>query len=486
VFARFGVDFDRENALARGSAAVEGLVGDLRGLGSAVAGAALVAGIRNFAAETSELGAQTARTARALGLAPQEFQAWRAGAVAAGATAEQFQASMGSLQRQIYAAATGSQDAAANFRRLGVRVRGEGRTIRSTTDILADLADGIAAQQDPTRRAALAMRIFGESGARLLPLLERGSAGVGELEERFRELGGGMSDEALQASEELQAAYSDLDLVLLGFRSRIAVYVLPVVRGFTEITTESGAALSAMADRGRIAEVALGALALTATAAAARTLVAWTATAAPFVGLALVVGAALLVVEDLVVAFEGGDSAIAHLADTVEAWATSAPAELEPVIAAWRTFQSLVMGVFQTVHDLTGLGPDLSGGDGDLALDPTDRSARGRVTDALVRERRAALGDAQTSLAPDGLERYLAERDASRLFESGDSARVGDLLARFGNQRGIGGPPQVTEVRIDRIDANGLQASEVQGVVRDAVRTALDRRDAEAEDTLAQ
>ncbi|MFP3938352.1 MAG: hypothetical protein ACLFVW_08415 [Phycisphaerae bacterium] len=51
------------------------------------------------------------------------------------------------------------------------------------------LAERISRVADPTRKAALAMMLFGRSGTNLLPMFERGAACIQQLREEARQLG---------------------------------------------------------------------------------------------------------------------------------------------------------------------------------------------------------------------------------------------------------------------------------------------------------
>ena len=63
------------------------------------------------------------------------------------------------------------------------------------------LAERISRIEDPTRKAALAMTIFGRSGTQLLPMFASGARGIEVLQEQARRLGLTMSAEDAQAAE---------------------------------------------------------------------------------------------------------------------------------------------------------------------------------------------------------------------------------------------------------------------------------------------
>ncbi len=71
-------------------------------------------------------------------------------------------------------------------------------------------ADKIAAIQDPAERTAMAMKVFGKSGADLLPLLMEGGKGIDALQAKAEALGLGMSNADASAAEALGDSIDEL------------------------------------------------------------------------------------------------------------------------------------------------------------------------------------------------------------------------------------------------------------------------------------
>lgn len=69
-------------------------------------------------------------------------------------------------------------------------------------------ADKIAAIEDPGRRAALAMQVFGRAGQELIPMLSSGSAGIQSLREEARELGLSVSKEQAKSAADFTDAWN--------------------------------------------------------------------------------------------------------------------------------------------------------------------------------------------------------------------------------------------------------------------------------------
>src|SRR5690606_2465577 len=107
------------------------------------------------------------------------------------------------LNRNIDEAASGEKTLAEAFDRLGVPVKNAEGATRSMDEVLGDVADAMKGIRDPAQRTALAMDIFGKSGARLIPMLEQGSEGISKMRAEVGELGATIDSEFATAAQEM-------------------------------------------------------------------------------------------------------------------------------------------------------------------------------------------------------------------------------------------------------------------------------------------
>lgn len=140
---------------------VAGVLGVGLGIGAAVSG---------FMALADAVG-NLGEAADQVGVSIEGLQAWTAIGAEFNVTAEGMSASLGKLTRTIGEAAAGNEEAAAGFVRLGVSIRDGAGDIRSTEEVLTDVARGIAELPSAAEQAAAAVELFGRAGQRLLPLL---------------------------------------------------------------------------------------------------------------------------------------------------------------------------------------------------------------------------------------------------------------------------------------------------------------------------
>lgn len=467
--------------LQAGNAQVTGLTERLQTLGNVIAGAAIVHGIRNFVGGIAAVGDELDKQSQALGLSTDALQSWRAAAGHAGVSAQQLTPAIQAIRRNAGAAAVGGAGMARDFRLLGVTLRDSTGELRGTDALMTDVAEGLSRIESPTERAAIAMRLMGESGARLLPLMANGAAGIHEAAAAFEALGGGMSEEAIAASAEYTDRMQDVDDALTGVKSRIGLFLLPAISRLAEGMSRATAAISAVSSRGRLLEVTFGVVAIAAAAASASTILAWVAAAAPFVVLGVLIGGLILVVEDLVVGFEGGSSALADLGNDMDAWASRQTGTMQHVAEIWTTWRDIIRDVANEIARLAGMGDDwlnLAGAEAPAQqANAMDEVRRIRAERAAAAERRASGAvDFQTPAAP--LE--VAALGGARV---GGADRVLGALGG-GNPFQYGAGAQVTQTVSVAVDARGGDPAMVRREVERGVRSALSRQADDIDETL--
>lgn len=190
--ARLGLEVDGE-AYAIG----EKLLGALRGgmVAAAAAAGALGLGVIAAAAKTAQYADQVEKAAQRTGIGVESLQALQY-------AAERADVSAGELEGALkFAAKRGVADLEGELRRA---------------------ADEFAAMPDGAGKAARAVELFGRGGMALIPMLNKGSAGLDEMMQKARDMGLVMDEEAIASGAELKDTIEDLQGFLVGFTRTIA------------------------------------------------------------------------------------------------------------------------------------------------------------------------------------------------------------------------------------------------------------------------
>jgi hypothetical protein len=90
-------------------------------------------------------------------------------------------------------------------------------------------ASAISKIDNPTERAAVAMELFGRSGAKMLPLLSQGEEGIAKLRAEIDELGGGITNDFAAASESMNDNLARMNFAIMSLKVRAGNMLLPVI-----------------------------------------------------------------------------------------------------------------------------------------------------------------------------------------------------------------------------------------------------------------
>lgn len=194
---------------------------------SLVAGGAILGGLGAIAQKTATYGDELAKASGRTGVAVESLGRLR---YAAERSDVQFGSLVGALQkmsRSADEAAQGTAQQAEAFARLGVSVTDSTGQLKDSELLFTELAGAISGIPNETERTALAMAVFGRSGAQLLPLLNEGSAGIQALGDRAQQLGFVMSGPAAANAELFNDMLDDAKDSLFGVALQIGPVLLP-------------------------------------------------------------------------------------------------------------------------------------------------------------------------------------------------------------------------------------------------------------------
>lgn len=178
---------------------------------SAVAGSVLTA-LTGTTALFSEMGDAMAKASARTGITAESLSELAYAAELSGSDLSTLENSIRRMQKNLAEAANGSSSAAETLTQLGLSIADlQGKSPDAQFKLIADRLSQI---QSPALRAALAMKIFGKTGAQLLPLIQDGAAGIEALQKEARDLGLTMSSEDAKAAEALNDAMDRLWKVL--------------------------------------------------------------------------------------------------------------------------------------------------------------------------------------------------------------------------------------------------------------------------------
>lgn len=207
-------------------------------LGFAAAAAAATAA--GYAVASQVKGAidtadQLNKLSQSTGRSTEELSKLNYAASVSDVSAETLSGSLGALSKAMGTAVSdGASEAANAFTAMGVAVRNNDGTLRNSSDVLKDVADKFASYKDGSEKANLATLIFGSSGAALIPMLNRGSAGLTELGNEAEKFGLVLDKKTTAAADAFNENLKRMDAIKQGLFTTIAAKLLPAMELYSE------------------------------------------------------------------------------------------------------------------------------------------------------------------------------------------------------------------------------------------------------------
>ena len=221
--------------------------GVLAGLGVALSAAGLGAMVKSALESADALNKLSQR----VGITVESLSTLVPAAELSGVSAQTFETGLKKLATAMLEAATGSEESARRFAALGVAFQDQDGTLRATDAVLLDLADRFQAMPDGAQKSALAVQLFGKSGAELIPFLNQGREGIAALTGEMQALGVQIGGQTAAQAEAFNDAMAKVKLAATSIANRVIEAFLPAMNEMAGGMVESakqGGALRAILD----------------------------------------------------------------------------------------------------------------------------------------------------------------------------------------------------------------------------------------------
>ena len=217
-------------SVGRGLSKVKSSVMSVQGAVAAL-GAGLA--LREFSQQIDELAKQSGM----LGLTVNQLQQLQFAASQTGVTTEELNKGLERFSRSISEASTGIGVGKRSFEALGVTLAKSDGSLKSTDELLAEVADRFAQIKDPADRVRIAVDLFGRSGAGMVNTLKDGSAGLKALGDDFNAVTMELTGPQAAAVEEANDLFDKLGRVFASIGQQITAVLMPALAGVAEMFT---------------------------------------------------------------------------------------------------------------------------------------------------------------------------------------------------------------------------------------------------------
>lgn len=205
------------------------------GIGSAIEGIQTALEALNNLDRLDEISAKT-------GISTEELSKLGYAAKLTGTDLEDLNGAFDKLAKNAVKALDPSSKQAEIFAALGVEVQDANGKLKTTDDLIKDVATAFKQLNDDTLEAAAAQELFGKSGAGLLEFLNLGADGLDQMGKKATELGAVFDEETTKAAAELKDEFDNLKTVITGLMIDVLRPLLPLLKDVTLDLQETGKA----------------------------------------------------------------------------------------------------------------------------------------------------------------------------------------------------------------------------------------------------
>lgn len=195
--------------------------------GAIAAGAAAFAGLArqsiNAADEMNDLAIK-------VGMSTESLSAYGYAAKLNGADTQAFATSVQKLNSNVVDAARGQGAAKDAFAALGISVRDTNGQIKTNEQVMREVSDRFSTFPDGVTKSALAVDIFGKSGADMIQMLNGGSAGLDAMRAEAEQMGMVLSSDTAAAAAEVNDNIDKMGMVMTGLVNKTTADMLPVIK----------------------------------------------------------------------------------------------------------------------------------------------------------------------------------------------------------------------------------------------------------------
>ena len=217
--------FAEISSLAQRTVAGVGRVFD--GLGVQIGAALSVGGLAAWVKSAINAADEMSKLAQKTGVAVKDVAGLQLAFRQSGVAAEQ----MVPIMAKLGVAISGGNDA---LKAMGIASRNADGSLKSTRAVLGEVATAFAGYQDGAAKTALAVKLFGEEGAKLMPLLNGGAEALDQFDAMALKLGLTLDEQTAKQAERFNDTLDLMGQGMAGVGRQVAAQLLPTLSGLAD------------------------------------------------------------------------------------------------------------------------------------------------------------------------------------------------------------------------------------------------------------
>ena len=236
-----------EKAASRAQGIMRRVQSSLAGAAKAAAAAVATASVAMATAVRGTLkeADRLTKLAQSIGVPVDELSRLKWAADLSGVSLQSLSQGVGRLSANMFDMAKGVGETAARaFDQLNIEVKNADGTMKSSQQVLLEVADRFAGMEDGAVKTAAAMAIFGRSGRDMIPMLNQGSAGIRTMMAEADQLGIVIDEKTGKAAERFNDSLATIAQVIKGVvvqvTSNLAPQLAELAERFRDSAKEGG------------------------------------------------------------------------------------------------------------------------------------------------------------------------------------------------------------------------------------------------------
>lgn len=224
--------FERRTAKVGSSMMKAGSI--MTGVGVGIGAAAF-----GVAKSAAEYGDRVWKTSQKVGVGVEAWQKLAYAAKYSGIEQDALASGMNKFNKVMVAASSGSKEQAQIFKDLGVSLKDAQGDLRKPDDLFKEFAGIFSKIEDGAAKSDLAMKLFGKSGADLIPLLNSGTLGLKQMGEEAARMGFVISEDAAKASEKFNDDFDRVKDSAKGLAMQFGTALIPMLNELINKITDT-------------------------------------------------------------------------------------------------------------------------------------------------------------------------------------------------------------------------------------------------------
>lgn len=176
---------------------------------------------------------EMAKAAQKFGVPVEELSRLKYAADLSDVSLETLGAGLRGLSKNLSAAFDGNKGATKLFTDLGVEITDATGKLRPTESVMQDISDVIAKMPDGAKKTALAMKLFGKSGAEMIPMLNSGKDAMRQMADEANAMGIVIDEKTGTAAQNFNDNITRIQTAVGGLVVQLAAALAPALESIS-------------------------------------------------------------------------------------------------------------------------------------------------------------------------------------------------------------------------------------------------------------